>query len=151
VDFLHSDPNAKADVFQTVRNAAATYFDWKKGKVGLVTQIGYMDGIASKGEIWEALVMPTYDITEKLQVMGRYTYGHGSNPNSISIINRQESTIGGFTGDKENTGYLGLNYFVCGYHAHLMAGIQYTDLTGGSGPKAGYSGWTTLVGFRVYW
>lgn len=151
LDYMHSDPNSRADVFNTMHNAAATYLDYKKGKVGLVTQVGFMDGIGSKGDIWEIMVMPTYDITEKLQLLARYTYGHGSNPNSIAIINRQESTIGGFTGDQQNSVYFGANYFICGYHAHLMAGVQYTDLTGGTGPKADFSGWTTLVGLRIYW
>lgn len=151
LDYMHSDPNSKADVFNTMHNAAAAYLDWKKGKVGLVSQVGYMDGIRSKGDIWEILVMPTYDITDKLQLMARYTYGHGSNPNSIATINRQESTVGNFTGDQENTVYVGANYFICGYHAHLMAGVQYTDLTGGAGKNADYNGWTTLVGLRIYW
>ena len=151
VDYMHMDPNSKADVFNTVHNAAAVYLDWKKGKVGLVTQVGYADGIGSKGDIWQLMLMPTYDITDKFQVMGRYSYGHGSNSSSIATINRQESTIGSFTGDEINSFYLGANYFICGYHAHLMAGVQYDDLTGGTGPKGGFSGWTTLVGLRVYW
>ena len=151
VDYLHSDPNKNADVFNTMHNAVAGYLDYKKGKIGLVSQVGYMDGIESKGNIWQIMLMPTYDITEKLQAEFRYTYGHGSNANSITTINRQISTVGGFTGDEINTFYLGANYFICGYNAHLMAGIEYTDLTGGTGPKAGFSGWTTLVGLRIYW
>ena len=32
-----------------------------------------------------------------------------------------------------------------------MLGEQYADLGGGTGAKAGYSGWTTLVGLRLFW
>jgi hypothetical protein len=151
LDYMHMDLNANSDVFNTMRNAAATYFDYKKGPIGLVTQVGYGNGISSKGDIWELMVMPTYDITEKLQMELRYAWGHGSQSNTIATINRQESTIGGFTGDQINTFYLGANYFLYGYKLRLMAGIQYTDLTGGTGPKADFSGWTTLVGLRMFW
>ena len=32
-----------------------------------------------------------------------------------------------------------------------MVGGQYDELTGGTGKNANYRGWTTLVGFRLFW
>ncbi len=151
LDYMHTDLNANSDVFNTMRNAVDTYMDLHKGPYGLVTELGYEDGISTKGDVYMASIMPSYDITEKLQVEVRYTYMHGSEANSITDLNRQDSTLGKFTGDRYNEGYVGLNYFIYGKKLRLMAGEQYNDLSGGTGKNAGESGFTTLVGLRMYW
>jgi phosphate-selective porin OprO and OprP len=152
LDYLHTNGlNANSNVFNALHNAVDTYMDYHKGPFGLVTELGYEDGTNTKGDVYMASIMPSYDITDKLQVEVRYTYMHGSDPNSITDLNRQTSTLGKFTGDRYNEGYLGLNYFIYGKKLRLMAGIQYNDLSGGTGAKAGESGWTSLVGIRMYW
>jgi len=151
LDYMHMENTTGSDVFSTMDNAAATYFDFKKDAFGIVAQVAYGDGIAKKGDFYELMVMPTYDITSKLQAVFRYQYGHGSESNTIGLINRQDSTVGKFTGDEFNAAYLGVNYFVYGNKLRLMAGVEYFDLTGGTGAKADNSGFTTMVGARMYW
>lgn len=152
LDYMHMELNHNSNVFNTMHNAAATYFDYQKGRFGFVTQLGYGDGIESKGNIYEVMLMPSYYIIpEKLEVIFRYQLGLADKDNGITTINRQESTVGKFTGDTLNSGYLGLNYYICGQKLKLMAGVQYDDLTGGTGANAGYSGWTSLVGLRLWW
>jgi phosphate-selective porin OprO/OprP len=74
----------------------------------------------------------------------------GSEKDSISTLNRQQQTVGTFSGNNYNAGYAGLNYYLYGMKLRLMVGEEYANLTGGTGPKANYSGWTTWVGFRLY-
>lgn len=150
LDYMHMDNNAKSNVFNTMQNAAATYFDYQHGKFGLVTQLGYGNGIDSKGDIYEFMVMPTYLITEKLEFVLRYQLGLASQDNGISTINKQEKTVGKFTGDTYNAGYAGLNYYLYGQKLKLMVGEQYANLSGGTGANAGFQGWTTLVGLRLF-
>jgi hypothetical protein len=150
-DYMHMEINSRSDVFNTMHNAAATYFDYKTGPYGLIGQLGYGDGISKKGDFYQILVMPTYDITPKLQALFRYQYGHGSEPNTIATINREQATVGKYTGDQYNAAYLGVNYLVYGSKMRLMAGTEYFDLSGGTGAKANNSGWTTTVGFRIFW
>jgi phosphate-selective porin OprO/OprP len=151
LDYMHTDSNSRSDVFNTIDNAVATYFDYKNGVYGLVGQLGFGDGIASKGDFYQVMVMPTYDITSKLQAVFRYQYGHGSQDNTIGLLNRQDSTVGKFTGDEYNAAYLGFNYFIYGNKVRLMAGTEYFDLSGGTGAHADNSGWNTMVGFRIFW
>jgi len=150
LDYMHINNDADGNVFNTMRNAAATYFDYQHGKFGLVTQLGYGDGIASKGNIYELMIMPTYLITQDLELVLRYQLGLASQNNGITILNRQDKTVGGFTGDTFNSVYLGLNYYLYGQKLKLMAGEQYDNLSGGTGAKAGFKGWTTLVGLRMF-
>jgi phosphate-selective porin OprO/OprP len=151
LDYMHmTGLNANSNVFNTMNNAVATYFDYKKDRFGLVGQFAYGNGIASKGDVYEILAMPTYDITDKLQAEFRYSLGLGSEPNSITMLNRQQKQVAKGTGSTLNSPYLGFNYFVCGYNLHLMAGVQYDSLTGGKGASAGFNGWTPMVGLRLF-
>lgn len=150
LDYMHMNNNANSNVFNTMQNAAATYFDYHNGKCGFVTQLGYGNGIASKGDIYELMVMPTFLITRKLELVVRYQLGLAAQSNGITILNRQEKTVGKFTGDTDNAVYVGLNYYLYGQKLKLMAGEQYDDLSGGTGAMAGYQGWTTQVGLRLF-
>lgn len=150
LDYMHMHNNANSNVFNTMRNAVATYFDYQKGKVGFVSQLGYGNGVSNKGDIYEIMLMPTYLITDKLEAVFRYQLGLASQDNGITTINRQEKTVGKFTGDHYNAFYLGLNYYLYGQKLKLMFGEQFADLGGGTGANAGYSGWTTLVGLRLF-
>jgi len=151
LDYLHAGgKNSNTNVFANYSNAVATYFDYQKGKLGLVTQLGYADAIAGKGDIYELMVMPTYLITDKLEAVFRYQLGLSPSDNGIATKNRQEKTIGNFTGDTYNAAYLGFNYYLYGQKLKLMVGEQYANLGGGTGANSGYSGWTTLAGIRFY-
>ena len=150
LDFMHMNNNPYSNVFNTMENAAATYFDYHRGQFGLVTQLGYGDGIDSKGSIYQWMLMPTYLLTKQLELVTRYQLGLAAKDNGITTLNRQEKTLGKFTGDTANLVYVGLNYYLYGQKLKLMAGEQYDNLSGGTGVKAGYEGWTTLVGLRMY-
>ena len=60
--------------------------------------------------MWGTQVMPYYDITDKLQAVGRYTYIESKDPNGIRFA-RYESRVVSGRGDKYNEVYLGLNYY----------------------------------------
>ena len=150
LDYMHMNNNSNSNVFNTMENAVATYFDYHRGQFGLVTQLGYGDGIATKGNIYEFMIMPTYLITKQLELVARYQLGLAAKDNGITTLNRQEKTLGKFTGDTDNAVYVGLNYYVYGQKLKLMAGEQYDSLTGGTGAKAGFQGWTTLLGVRMF-
>lgn len=151
LNYLHSEPNGKSTVFNTMRDAAALYFDYQKGPFGLVTQIGYGHGLVTKGDLVHFQIMPTYMITKKLELVARFEFGQSSNDNGITTaVNREERTIGRFTGDSQHSEYIGLNYYLYGQKLKLMIGEQHAGLTGGTGARAGYDGWTTLAGFRMF-
>lgn len=152
IDYLHIDGiNAHTNIFQSFENGVATYLDLKKDRLGFVTQFAYGNGVAAKGDVYEVMLMPTFDITKKLQVVARYQLGLADQDNGITTLNRQEKTVGKFTGDTYNAAYLGVNYFIYGEKLKLMAGVQYENLSGGTGPTASNSGWTFLTGLRVFW
>ncbi len=151
-DYMHIDLNGQSNVFNTMHNAGATYFDFQNGRFCLVAQIAYGNGTTAKGDVVGVTLMPSfYIIPEKLEVITRYQYGSSDQANGITMLNRQVSSVGKFTGSKYDSAYVGLNYYIHGQKMKLMVGAQYDELTGGKGANANYRGWTTLVGFRMFW
>jgi len=150
-DYMHADgKNENTNVFTNYRQAFATYFDLEKGRFSLVPQFGYGEQVSRKGDLYSFQIMPCYKITDKLEFLVRYQLGIASESNGITTLNRQQKTVGSFTGDTYNACYLGLNYYIYGHHLKLMFGEEYARLSGGTGPNAGYNGWTTLVGLRMF-
>ena len=151
VDYLRADgKNANTNVFTNYRNAFATYFDLEKGRFSVVPQFAFGQQVDGKGDVYSLQLMPGYRITDKLECIVRYQLGLASEANGIATLNRQQKTVGTFTGDTYNACYLGLNYYVYGDRLKLMFGEEYAQLSGGTGPSAGYKGWTTMVGFRLF-
>jgi hypothetical protein len=135
-----------------MHNAAATYFDYQQSRFCLMAQAGYGNGTTVKGDLCALMVMPSYYvILDKLEAVVRYQYGTANQRNGIALMNRQDKTVGSFSGNTYDSAYLGLNYYIYGQKCKLMLGEQFDDLTGGTGKPGGYRGWTTLAGFRMYW
>ncbi|MDR3406276.1 MAG: porin [Chthoniobacter sp.] len=151
IDYLHADgKNANTNVFTNYRNAFATYLDLAKGRFSMVPQFAYGDQVAGKGDVFSFQIMPGCKITDKLEFLVRYQLAVASESNGIATLNRQQKTVGNFTGDAYNACYVGLNYYVYGDKLKLMFGEEYARLTGSTGTSAGYNGWTTLVGLRLF-
>ena len=151
LDYLHADgKNANTNVFANYRNAVATYLDLEKGRFSMVPQFAYGEQVAGKGDVYSLQIMPGFKITDKLEFLVRYQLAIASESNGISTLNRQQKTVGTFTGDTYNAIYLGLNYYIYGHRLKLMFGEEYARLSGGTGPQAGYNGWTTMVGLRLF-
>jgi len=151
LDYMHADgKNANTNVFKNYRSAFATYLDLEKGRFSMVPQFACGEQVAGKGDVYTLQIMPGYKITDKIEFLVRYQLGVASESNGITTLNRQQRTVGSFTGDTYNACYLGLNYYIYGHRLKLMFGEEYARLSGGTGPNAGYNGWTTLVGLRMF-
>ncbi len=151
LDYLHADgKNVHTNVFTNYRDAAATYFDLEKGRFCMVAQVAYGHQVDDRGDVGELLLMPSYKVTDKLEFLARYTLGVASESNGIQTLDRPQHSIGTFTGDNYNSIYVGADYYLYGQKLKLMVGEEYASLRGGTGTSANYNGWTTWVGFRLF-
>ena len=108
------------------------------------------------------VLMPHYDLTERLQVVGRYAYASQSRLHRTQRRVHEQNPYNGVFDDRPNledvhTFYLGLNYRLCGDKLKLMAGYEYltADLEntfGGLFPNPGaVTGNSWMLGVRTYW
>lgn len=149
-DFLHSEHDESDELLSRFDNGFAASFALKQGKLGLITEALYGQG--DDGDIWGIYFTPSYDITEKLQMVARYTHAR-SDADALRAQSRYERSVGlsdSGNGDRYNAGYLGLNYYIHGHRLKLMAGVEFAKLDGG-GDGGDYDGVTALAGVRIYW
>ena len=162
-DYMHSDHKMKDDLLFRFDDSFAASLNIKDGKWGVITEFLYASGddsVRHSGDMWGFYVMPTYDINKKLQVVARYTHG-SSGDDALRALNRYErgtdgiihtspySTDSGY-GESYDSGYLGLNYYICSHKLKLMTGFEYASMDGGQG-GGDYDGWTWTSGLRIYW
>ncbi len=101
-------------------------------------------------------LQPTYDvIPSKLQLVGRYALSTGDGAQSVSPQKRCEaeapSLAAGGKGETYQSAYLGLQYFIHGDRCKVLAGVEYSHLSGGSGSSGkDFDGPTFLTGVRLY-
>lgn len=114
---------------------------------------GVIGELDSSDTAYGVVIMPsTYLIEEKLEFVARYQYA-GATSDVVKINSRNVRNtakydgLGVESGDSNHTIYAGLNYFLCGHNAKVMAGIEYETLDGSDVDLEATTLWT---GFRMY-
>jgi phosphate-selective porin OprO/OprP len=131
------------------KNAASLVMKLDKGNLHLWTDLGISDGYGGKNDIAGLHIMPFYDITDKAQLVFRYTYIKSSGGEGVRL-SKYEKNLNSSTGKEANEMFLGANYYLYGHKLKWQNGIKYTRLSRQAG-EAGYDGWGFTSGFRISW
>lgn len=109
------------------------------------------------GIYWGINLMPSVWIVEdKLEAIFRAQYASAearngyriSSHSARRIANEEGAYINNGYGDRHKSAYAGLNYYICGDHTKVMAGVQWDHLE--SNNRQVYEGLTTWFSVRLY-
>lgn len=142
LDYMHSEHDTKDTLLTGFDNGLATSLELKQGPYGLISEV--IAGFGNSNSVG-LILTPTYDITKKLQLVGRYQLANSDDAKGLSPQSRYEGRNGAPKGDLYNAAYLGFNYYLYGQKLKLMSGVEYANMSGGD------SSWTWLGGIRMYW
>ena len=131
------------------KNAASLVTKFERGKFHLWTDLSVSDGYGSRNDIVGLQFMPFYDITDRTQVVFRYSYLKSSGGDSIRL-SKYEKDLFGIRGNEASEMFLGINHFFYGHKLKWQNGIQYTEMDRESGNE-GYDGWGFTSGIRISW
>lgn len=123
------------------------------GRLGLVTDLIFgLDrrpdaraGFNGGEDTWGLVIMPYYDLTEKLQIVTKYSYAEEVR------IDRPQRHASRPSVDGLSTFYVGLNYRICGDRLKLMAGYEYATADRIIGTNDRYRNDSWLFGIRANW
>jgi len=146
-----------ADDFLGYEWATAFNATWEQDRWGFTGTLvlGENNGDGARGGNFHGLVaMPWYWIVEeKLQAVAQYQYAGASEDEGIRVNGRYVRAehspgvnVNGGRGDENHTFYAGLNYYICGHSAKIMAGVEYNTL---DTPAGDVDALSYLVGFRA--
>jgi phosphate-selective porin OprO/OprP len=119
-------------------------------KWGLRTDVSTADGYLTQNDLFGVMAMPYYNVTDRLQAVGRYTFLTSDGPNGVRLATYESSVVPG-RGDEYNELYLGANYFFYGHRLKLQTGLQFADLNDAAGDGGEYSGVSWTSGLRIGW
>ena len=131
------------------KNVASLVTKFEKGNLHLWTDLSLSDGYGSQNDLIGLQLMPFYDITDRTQVVFRYTYLKSSSGDSIRL-SKYEKDLFGIKGNEASEMFLGVNHFLYGHKLKWQNGIQYTEMDRESGNE-GYDGWGFTSGIRISW
>tara|TARA_Y100001947_G_C10332341_1_gene301403 strand:- start:361 stop:1494 length:1134 start_codon:yes stop_codon:yes gene_type:complete len=131
------------------KNVASLVTKFEKGNLHLWTDLSLSDGYGSQNDLIGLQLMPFYDITDRTQVVFRYTYLKSSSGDSIRL-SKYEKDLFGIKGNEASEMFLGVNHFLYGHKLKWQNGIQYTEMDRESGNER-YDGWGFTSGIRISW
>jgi len=94
--------------------------------------------------------MPFHDLTERWQLVARYTFVESDGDNGVRLA-RYETSIEDGRGDRYNEVHLGFSYYWYGHKLKLQNGLQYVDMRDEATDGGAYRGWAWTTGFRISW
>jgi phosphate-selective porin OprO/OprP len=107
-------------------------------------------GYLAQSRVSGVVLMPYYDVTDKLQVVARYTHISSAEPNGVRLALYENRVVAG-RGDNYDEGYIGANYLFYGHKLKLQTGVQFGDMADRANDGGAYSGTSWTSGVRVGW
>lgn len=153
LDWLINDTDAGSDVPKPYDHALSLNWSAEKDRYGIGTDIMYGAGEGSTADVFGISVIPTYDLTDKLELILRYQFatsdGDGLRAPGRYLGKAPNLTDGG-VGDEFHAFYGGLNYYILDHRLKLMAGAEYATMSDGDGDGGAIDGWQLMTGIRLY-
>jgi len=151
LDYLNNSGDPNNNDVEPYRHVVSLNSSTRSGRWGLITDLIYADALPeARGDLFGVVILPHYMLSQRLQLVGRYTYTSSNEGNGIRIPRRYErATVPEEFefGDQHQALYAGLNYYVYGHKFKLMSGIEYTDFDSKNGDT---SALTASAAFRMY-
>ena len=158
IDGLYNDADPTEDQAFGYEWVASAAYETEIGNWDLMLNGIYGENHNGDG-VYGVVVMPsTFLIEDKLEAVFRYQYA-GSDGDNLRMsernVNNVHQDVRGFRiprGDKNQSIYAGLNYYLCEDYAKIMIGAEYEKLEGiGIGPNPFEADALTFwTAFRMY-
>ena len=149
LDYIYNqrDENANTADFSNVVSLTSK---WEKGPWGLWTDLSAGRGYFDQSDLWGLSLMPFFSLSERIQLVGRYTYIESEEANGIRFERYQKQVIEGL-GDEYHDASIGLNVFFYGHKMKWQSVIQYTAMADKADDGGDHHGWGVATGLRIYW
>ena len=149
-NYVYQQPDANNTFTRRLEHITSIHFKLEDGRWGLRADVSNATGYLGQRDVWGLMAMPYFNITGKLQLVGRYTFLDSDGVNGVSL-NTYENRVARGLGDEYNEGYLGVNYYFYGHKLKLQSGVQFADMQDRANDGGAYSGTSWTTGLRIGW
>jgi phosphate-selective porin OprO/OprP len=149
-NYVYQRPDADNTFTRQLDHIVSINFRFDTGRWGGRGDLSAASGYLGQGNLWGVMAMPFFNVTEKFQVVGRYTFLDSSDPNGIRLATYENIVVDG-RGDRFNELYAGANYFFYGHKLKLQTGLQFADMNDSANDGGDYHGTAWITGLRIGW
>ena len=110
---------------------------------GLHNDLIHAQGDTGNDDKGAIVILPTYNLTDQLQLVARYTYANGD---GLTPNKRYEIKAGAQNGYSCQSVHIGLNYYLNDHKLKLMGVIEFSEMDG----ETDYDACTIFSGLRFY-
>ena len=149
-NYVYQAPDTDNTFTRQLEHVVSVNLKVEEDRWGLRSDLSTGTGYFNQSDLWGAMVMPYFNVTDKLQAITRYTYLNSAGPNGVQLATYENRVVRG-RGDEYNEIYLGANYFFYGQKLKLQTGVQWADMNDAANDGGSYSGASWTTGLRIGW
>ena len=149
-NYVYQTPDADNTFTRQLEHVMSINLRVEEDRWGFGGDLSAADGYLGQSDLWSIVAMPYFSVTEKLQLIGRYTFIDSASPNGIRL-GTYENRIVTTRGDEYHEGYVGANYFFYGHKLKVQTGLQYAHMEDLANDGGAYSGLSWTTGLRIGW
>ncbi|WP_033092150.1 porin [Colwellia psychrerythraea] len=158
LDYVYNDTHEDGNT-RDFSQVISTSSKFRQNDWGFHSDISWGKGDLGQSDLFGVVIMPTYQQSEKIQWVARYTYLKSSEDNGVrlgrydsKVVDEYgQSSVEGERGDKYQEVYAGVNWFINDHKLKLQAGLQYAKMDDNANDGGAYDGWSFTVAMRSYW
>ena len=149
-NYVHQNENVNSTFTRQLQNILSVNFRLETDRWGVRSDVSTATGYLRQSDLWGVMSMPFVNLTDKLQLVGRYTFLSSDDPNGVQLATYESRVVAG-RGDEYNELYAGANYYFYGHRLKLQSGVQFADMNDRANDGGEYSGVSWTTGMRIGW
>jgi phosphate-selective porin OprO and OprP len=149
-NYVYQHPDRDNTFTRQLEHIGSINFRLETSNWGVRSDLSTAAGYLGQNNLWAFQAMPFYNVTNKLQLISRYTFIDSDGPDGIRLATYESRIVPG-RGDEYNELYLGANYYFYGHRLKLQTGLQFADMNDSANNGGEYSGVSWTTGLRVGW
>ena len=149
-DFVFNQEDEDDEVTRDFGYVFSLHGSLQKDKWGVRADLAGGLGYGTQSDVWGAMIMPFYNLTDRIQAVTRYTFVKSTAENGVRFARYESEVVSGM-GDRYNEFYLGLNYYFYGDKLKIQTGVDYANMRDEADDGGAYNGWGWTTGLRISW
>jgi len=149
-NYVYQHPDPRNTFTRQLEHIVSVNFKLETDRWGLRTDVAAAAGYLGQSDLSSVTAMPYFNLTAKLQAVGRYTFLRSNDSNGVRLATYESRLVSG-RGDRYDEVHLGANYFFYGHKLKLQSGVQVARMKDSAGDGGAYSGVSWTTGLRVGW
>ena len=149
-NYVYQNPDPRNTFTRQLHHMVSMNFKFDTRKWGARADVSVGSGYLGQSDLWGVMAMPFFNVTDKFQIVGRYTFLQSDDPNGVRLARYETQAVSG-RGDRYSELYLGANYYFYGHKLKLQSGLQFADMNDRANDGGAYSGVSWTSGLRVSW